>query len=370
MAIRLAECMGLHRDGTHYGLSPVEVHIRRLIWYQLCFLDLRTCEATGPRPQIRKEDYDTRFPLNVDDAELEASTTPTEDASRWTEMTIARIRFECNEMHRTIWVERARIARKKSSLTSLLTKIEDFRAATEKKYMPLIDCSTPLGLLAYFTYGILSFRMHVMALSHYITRPRHSVPDRFRRLVLNSAINSVEHAVALETTPVLTDWVWYSGALQQYHSAILLLIRVHARPDIPEADRVWRCLDYIFMVPPDLPRTEKSRLILGELRDRVAVFQSLRKVRAPKDMPETLTAEDYQDKTEPDAPISSVLPGLMDDLPADDEGVEGALPPQQARPSPRAGSEGSGSQQINEASAVPDADIVLDIDWVSLIHAV
>ena len=31
---------------------------------QLCFLDIRTCEATGPRPQIHKEDYDTRLPLN------------------------------------------------------------------------------------------------------------------------------------------------------------------------------------------------------------------------------------------------------------------------------------------------------------------
>lgn len=36
-AIRLAECMGLHRDGTHYRMKPVEVHVRRILWWQLFF---------------------------------------------------------------------------------------------------------------------------------------------------------------------------------------------------------------------------------------------------------------------------------------------------------------------------------------------
>lgn len=91
-AIRLAECMGLHRDGSHYGLDPVEIHVRRLIWYQLCWLDIRTCEASGPRPQIRKEDFDTRFPLNVNDVDLESSNPPTRDAECWTDMTFTRMR--------------------------------------------------------------------------------------------------------------------------------------------------------------------------------------------------------------------------------------------------------------------------------------
>lgn len=91
-AIRLAECMGLHRDGSYYGLDAVEIHVRRLVWYQLCFLDIRTCESAGPRPQIRREDFDTEFPLNVDDADLESPDPPTRDAERWTDMTFTRMR--------------------------------------------------------------------------------------------------------------------------------------------------------------------------------------------------------------------------------------------------------------------------------------
>lgn len=42
MAIRLATMAGLHKDGTIFGLPPVDVHVRRLIWQQLSFLDYRT----------------------------------------------------------------------------------------------------------------------------------------------------------------------------------------------------------------------------------------------------------------------------------------------------------------------------------------
>lgn len=63
--------MGLHRDGTEYGLGPVETHVRRMIWYQLCFLDIRTCEAQGPRPGIREEEFDTQMPVSLASEEEE-----------------------------------------------------------------------------------------------------------------------------------------------------------------------------------------------------------------------------------------------------------------------------------------------------------
>lgn len=102
MAVRMAECMGLHRDGEEYGLTPLETHVRRVIWNQLCFLDIRTCEAQGPRPVIRREEYDTRLPLNCDDTEVTHENAPDPDscAGRWTPITLPLIRFEINEMMR------------------------------------------------------------------------------------------------------------------------------------------------------------------------------------------------------------------------------------------------------------------------------
>jgi hypothetical protein len=64
MAIRIAECMGLHRDPTEYGFAPIECHVRRLIWYKICYLDLKTSEVQGPRPYISYDGYATQLPID------------------------------------------------------------------------------------------------------------------------------------------------------------------------------------------------------------------------------------------------------------------------------------------------------------------
>lgn len=138
MAIRLAECAGLHRDGTEFGLAPVETHVRRLIWHQLCFLDIRVCEAVGPRPTIRAGEFDTRLPLNADDADLISLIPLREDAPRFTEATISLIKFECTELSRAIWVGRPKVEKGELSLTDLLRRVEDFRDRMWKKFVPML----------------------------------------------------------------------------------------------------------------------------------------------------------------------------------------------------------------------------------------
>lgn len=159
--------MGLHRDGSEYGLTPLETHVRRLIWYQLCFLDIRTCEAQGPRPCIRKDDFDTQLPLNVDDADFELRLTTPEPSNRWTEMTLVLIRMECLEMQRQLWVDRARLDKRKISVTAVLCKIEKFRRTMHEKYMPMIDDSIPIQRCGHLVMNVLIMRMHIMVLNVY-----------------------------------------------------------------------------------------------------------------------------------------------------------------------------------------------------------
>ena len=137
-------------------MNPLETHVRRLIWHQLCFLDIRTCEAQGPKPQIRRDDFDTKLPLNVDDVDLHASGKPplcTTD--RWTDATFSLIRFEINEMMRTIWIDRPRIERRKISLTAVLSKIETFKTNMATKYDHLMDDRIPLQKCAKIVKALL-----------------------------------------------------------------------------------------------------------------------------------------------------------------------------------------------------------------------
>jgi len=235
----MAECMGLHRDGETYGMSPLETNLRRLIWHQLCFLDIRTCEATGPRPIIRREDFDTRFPLNVDDIDLHASGDPPVTENRWTDATFSLIRMEINEMIRTIWVDRTRLERRKVTLTAVLSKIETFKANMAARYDHLMDDRIPVQKCARVVKALLLSRLLTMVLHRYHNSVASPMPDRLRKLMISGGIITLETAITLETSPDLRSWTWYSGALQQYHTAVLFLMEIVIYPDRKEAARIW-----------------------------------------------------------------------------------------------------------------------------------
>jgi Fungal specific transcription factor domain len=282
-AIRLAECMGLHRDPQKtYGLGPLESHIRRILWCQLCFLDIRTTEAQAPRPLIRRDDFDSAFPLNVNDADL-ISGNPRE-SNGWTDMTFSKIRFECNEMHRVIWMDRSRLEKKQIGLTHVLGKIESSRKAMEAKYHPIIDENVPLQKGAKIVMNLLLVKMHIMVLHRYHTSSTICIPDRLRQITLSTGIQQMEDAIRLETDAVLQPWAWYCGAYQRWHTAFLLLVEVFSFPMRQEADRIWRVLDYVFETDPSMDREQKCRAILSEIRDRTAASRDFRKIKTPISM--------------------------------------------------------------------------------------
>ena len=284
MVIRLGECMGLHRDPKDiFGASPVEAHVRRTVWYQLCFLDMRVNEAQGPRPSIRRDDYDTKFPYNINDIDL-LSDNPQDSDTAWTDMTVSRMRFECNEMHRVIFVDRQRLEKKQISLTHLLGKIESFRRAMEAKYHPIFDPAVPIKNYARLLMEILLQRMLISVLHRYHNSVSSRIPDRLRQIILTSGTQLTENSVKFETLAEFRPWRWCAGAHQQWHTAFLLLIEIFAFPMRKEADRIWNCLDYVFETERTLSRAQKGRIILTELRDKIAVYRDIRKIRAPISM--------------------------------------------------------------------------------------
>ncbi|KAL9603857.1 MAG: hypothetical protein Q9219_000966 [cf. Caloplaca sp. 3 TL-2023] len=299
-ALRIAECMGLHRDGSEYGFGPIETHVRRLIWYQICFLDIRTCESQGPRPHIREDEFDTQFPLNVDDEELESPNPPTVSASRWTDMTLSLIRMEGNEMFRVIWADRPRLEKKQISLTAVLGKIENFRKTMRDKFLCFVDDNVPVQHLGRQVCEIMYLRMHIMVLH----RVAYQIPDRLRQIIINSGTEIMERGIQIETAPALSPWAWYSSAIQQYHTALLLLMEIFANPQRKEADRIWQCLDYVFEIPPHIPKDQKGRWVMTEIRDKMGIYIASRKVLAPSSMLERIGSHSPQPNSRMEASTS------------------------------------------------------------------
>ncbi|KAB8238378.1 uncharacterized protein BDW43DRAFT_296655 [Aspergillus alliaceus] len=289
MAVRLAESMGLHRDPGGSQYSAIESHVRRLVWYQVCFLDLRTSEVQGPRVAIRPGDFSVELPLNLDDNQI---MDKEQGGSRmWTEMTYTRIRFECQEMQRKCLLLRIQLEQKKLPLSQVLKQIESFRQHMESQYNPILSQTnlTPLQSAAKHLMTLLISRLYTAVLHQLYRSLVREPPVRLRQLVVTTGIQQLESSMALETIPQLQPWSWYSQAYHQYHVSMLLLLEVYLRPTGSEADRIWSCLEYVYTTTSpasedhdDLgSRRRKARSLLTALRDHLDIYCRIRRARVP-----------------------------------------------------------------------------------------
>ena len=70
LAIHIAQALGIHRDGTHFGLTPFDIEMRRRLWWHISILDNRSSEDHGTDPTFTEQFYDTKLPLNVNDEDI------------------------------------------------------------------------------------------------------------------------------------------------------------------------------------------------------------------------------------------------------------------------------------------------------------
>ena len=279
-AIRVAECIGLHRDGEHFGFNPRDTHVRRLLWHQLCILDLRAAETHGPRPSIRREEYDTKLPPNCDEEAILPEGPAPEPQDHWTPMTFSLIRFEINEIMRVIWMDLRKLEKRQLLLTEVLSKTEDFRKRMIEKYEGLLQGDDHHQRYAKLVMHLLLYKLHGLVLQPYHHSSSMELPQRLNNVVVMAGIMMIEIAIRLENDALFRDWAWYFGAYSQHQVALLLAVEIQLRPAYRDTSRIWPCLDYVFNLDRNLPASVKLRRILGEVRMKIAPYGFVRKFRA------------------------------------------------------------------------------------------
>jgi len=86
LALRIAQGLGLHRDGDGQAFSAFEGEIRRRLWWQILALDVKTSEDRGSEPILAETSLNTLMPRNLNDEEfkydsqhpMDVRTGPTE----------------------------------------------------------------------------------------------------------------------------------------------------------------------------------------------------------------------------------------------------------------------------------------------------
>ncbi|TLS28477.1 hypothetical protein PpBr36_01294 [Pyricularia pennisetigena] len=71
IAVRMAQRLGIHRDGAQFGLPPFESEMRRRLWWVLLIFDRRIAQITGSTvTALTSSNSDCNWPLNINDGDL------------------------------------------------------------------------------------------------------------------------------------------------------------------------------------------------------------------------------------------------------------------------------------------------------------
>jgi hypothetical protein len=293
VAVRIAQGMGLERDGKYLGLYPFETEIRRRIWFQLKSHDSRAAELCG---LAKYRDPDVVFqraewPTNLNDDQLYPgmSEMPLEsdrltdavfivtrcEMGKFAATRVAALRQEgkhLNEMNLDY------SGKSKTDRESMIQALED---AIETKHLRYCDPSQPLHLasmlVARYGLNVARFLMH---------HPRNwgsieQTPLDERQKIWEVCLKLLEQQIMLQTNPVIKCFAWNAPYFRQWHAFIHVLDTLRAEPRATDADRAWRIIGETYENDPEMIEDMRKpihaavgNLCLKAYNDREAFLRS------------------------------------------------------------------------------------------------
>ncbi|KAJ5444234.1 uncharacterized protein N7458_008106 [Penicillium daleae] len=251
--LRLAQGLGLHRDGTNFSLKPFETEMRRRLWWHICLMDVRSSEDHGTDPLINENMYDTRLPLNINDDDItpEMTETPSEREGV-TDVTFCLIRCEITSALRRANYScpgvRFRLGESGPGIERCERMIQIISNRVEERYIKHCDMNIPIHW-AIATVGRLILAKLWLVVHHPMTRKDRviNVSQATRESLFLTAIEVLEFGRLLETDPKTAKWGWLFRTNMQWHGLAFVLSEVCVRPICPVTDRAWNAIQGIYV---------------------------------------------------------------------------------------------------------------------------
>ncbi|KAI2604646.1 fungal-specific transcription factor domain-containing protein [Hypoxylon sp. NC1633] len=265
LAIRISQSLGIHREGTNFDeLSPFDVEMRRRLWWAICILDLRSAEDQGTELTIAERTYDTRFPLNVNDADISPDMTdfPKEKAGP-TDLTFCLIRYEICALARKIHFATNGMAPcgHKSTEEKRDEMLRECYVRIQRKYLK--TCGDKDSDLLHWVAAMIA-RLIIAKMSLVIYQPMllHSagreVDQDIRSRLFMASLEVVEYTRVLNSEPRCRQWRWLFQTYAQWHAVAYLLLEVCRLPWAAPLERAWIVLDASLRTPDAAERARPS----------------------------------------------------------------------------------------------------------------
>lgn len=247
--IRLAQSIGLHRDGTSLKLSPFETEMRLRLWWHLCVLDSRAPEDQGFKPTIDLANQELRLPLNVNDNRLYPDMTHFPVPSDgWTEISFFLIQTEsCRVLHPILDTPQGHSADTLAGIREQRKRLQDPAQYLSAKYGISPSSESITGLPRISTQHVLTAckKMEfVLQLREEICLGKQNegqtgaTPD-IHKLSFKLACDALESSHILLEEGLAGRFQWFFNMYTQWYALAYVLRCLRSNPCGIEADRAW-----------------------------------------------------------------------------------------------------------------------------------
>lgn len=256
IAVRIAQRLGIHRDGSELGLSVFESEMRRRLWWQIDMIDSSVGHMSGSFSGVFPLSQ-TNLPLNVNDSDLypDMKDNPLEHRGS-TEMLFCLSRYvtrACISKHPQL--RELMLKSPWPIMREWAPKLEDkdcFIDAGEilrERFLRHCDESIPFHLLALTTGKIIQAMMNLFA--------QHPYTNQLSDKSITQSENNRFFSVCLEVAEceciLLTDektrrYLWYISFHVPWDTLVFLLFELRTRVSGDEVSKAWNCIDIICSV--------------------------------------------------------------------------------------------------------------------------
>ncbi|MCJ1381710.1 hypothetical protein MMC17_004821 [Xylographa soralifera] len=253
LATRIANAMGIHRDGAQFGLDPFETEMRRRLWWQVCTLDIRASEDQNSDPTITEQSFDTKIPSNVNDEDIwPGMSEPPVVREGCTEMTFDLIRYEVGNTARFLnytppgVISSSKRARENSSVEEKERLIEKLGQRLETKYLRHCDMAIPLQWIAVNVARLILAKMWLIV-HHPFKRPDGGagLSQETKDRLFRTSVDVIRYSNALESQRTTMKWSWLFRTYVQWHAVAFVLSELCTRTFGPEIDSTWELMDLV-----------------------------------------------------------------------------------------------------------------------------
>jgi hypothetical protein len=249
LVIRIATKLGIHRDGSAFNLLPYQIEIRRRLWWQICILDVRTAEDNGTDPAIYEHSFNTKFPLNVNDIDIDRgmSDGPKESTSR-TEMLFSLQRFEISYAIRKIVFSDKFTRDNGYSIMSTAQKghfVEELSTTIEERYIRNCDMKIPLCFIT-ATAGKLVLAKLKLIIHHTARKRGEQGLQDIDKTLFTTSVEILEYSHALRTNENYQRWAWLFQTYIEWDALAYLLLRLSNSQNGSYIARAWRAVSTAF----------------------------------------------------------------------------------------------------------------------------